>query len=151
MGKIFLNSKQYAGGGDYHEYSTAEHIVGTWIDGSTLYEKTYVFGKSDLYGGEISADKISGKIDIDRIGYGVIFITDSFYAHTKSSGQISTPSNYPIARTQNPFYVRINVTNDGTSNSGYDYLYYEQTYGSSDAYNANDFEIFVTLRYTKSA
>lgn len=27
--------------GDYHEYSTEEKIVGKWIDGSTLYEKTY--------------------------------------------------------------------------------------------------------------
>lgn len=26
--------------GDYHEYSTEEHIVGKWIDGSTLYEQT---------------------------------------------------------------------------------------------------------------
>ena len=24
----------------YHKYSTEEHIVGEWIDGSTLYEKT---------------------------------------------------------------------------------------------------------------
>lgn len=27
-------------GGDGHTYSTTEHEVGTWIDGSTLYEKT---------------------------------------------------------------------------------------------------------------
>lgn len=30
-----------------HHYSTSEHIVGTWIDGSTLYERTWDFG-SDL-------------------------------------------------------------------------------------------------------
>lgn len=26
-----------------HNYSTDEQIVGTWIDGSTIYQKTYVF------------------------------------------------------------------------------------------------------------
>ena len=25
----------------YHNYSTTEHVVGTWVDGSFIYEKTY--------------------------------------------------------------------------------------------------------------
>lgn len=29
------------GGGSGHNYSTTEQVVGTWIDGSTIYEKTY--------------------------------------------------------------------------------------------------------------
>lgn len=29
-----------SGGGGSHTYSTTEQAVGTWIDGSTLYEKT---------------------------------------------------------------------------------------------------------------
>lgn len=29
------------GGGSSHDYSTTEHIVGTWIDGSPVYEKTF--------------------------------------------------------------------------------------------------------------
>ena len=33
----YLPDGQYA-----HHYSTSEHVVGTWVDGSTLYEKTYV-------------------------------------------------------------------------------------------------------------
>jgi hypothetical protein len=28
----------------YHKYSTEEHIVGEWIDGSKIYEKTINFG-----------------------------------------------------------------------------------------------------------
>jgi hypothetical protein len=32
------------GGGGSHTYSTTEQVVGTWIDGSTLYEKTINFG-----------------------------------------------------------------------------------------------------------
>lgn len=33
------NVLAYSGGGE-HEYSTTEQVVGKWIDGSTLYEKT---------------------------------------------------------------------------------------------------------------
>ena len=31
------------GGSNGHNYSTTEQVVGTWIDGSTLYEKTYTY------------------------------------------------------------------------------------------------------------
>lgn len=42
MGKLMFNDKCYTGsaGSDYHTYSTAEKVVGEWIDGSTIYEKT---------------------------------------------------------------------------------------------------------------
>jgi len=30
-----------SGGGGGHNYSTTEQVIGTWIDGSTLYEKTF--------------------------------------------------------------------------------------------------------------
>lgn len=33
------------GGSSGHAYSTTEQIIGTWIDGSTLYEKTYDTGQ----------------------------------------------------------------------------------------------------------
>ena len=39
MSKMYLNGITY-GGYDYHEYSTEEHVVGKWIDGKVLYEKT---------------------------------------------------------------------------------------------------------------
>lgn len=31
------------GGSSTHNYSTNEQVVGTWIDGSTVYERTFVF------------------------------------------------------------------------------------------------------------
>ena len=45
MGKIMFNGESYTGGtgDDFHTYSTTEHVVGTWIDGSTIYECSYVF------------------------------------------------------------------------------------------------------------
>lgn len=38
---LYLNGKKLSG--EPHNYSTDEQIVGTWIDGSTVYEKTFVF------------------------------------------------------------------------------------------------------------
>lgn len=35
---LYLNGKKLSG--EPHNYSTDEQVVGTWIDGSTLYEKT---------------------------------------------------------------------------------------------------------------
>ena len=43
MGMIFLNGKEYAGSGsEWHEYSTEEKVVGKWIDGKPIYEKTII-------------------------------------------------------------------------------------------------------------
>lgn len=42
---LFLNGKKLSG--EPHNYSTDEQIVGTWIDGSTVYEKTFDLG-SDI-------------------------------------------------------------------------------------------------------
>ncbi len=64
----YLPDGQYA-----HHYSTSEKVVGTWIDGSTVYERTWDFGSnvsissSNYYTGfninSSSMDKIlSGKI-----------------------------------------------------------------------------------------
>ena len=39
---LFLNGKKLSG--EPHNYSTDEQIVGTWIDGSTIYEKVIDFG-----------------------------------------------------------------------------------------------------------
>ena len=42
MGKLMFNGIDYTGGvsNNGHTYSTDEQVVGTWIDGSPVYEKT---------------------------------------------------------------------------------------------------------------
>lgn len=40
MGMIIQNGRIFATGEEYHKYSTEEQIVGEWIDGKPLYEKT---------------------------------------------------------------------------------------------------------------
>ena len=49
MAKAIINSREIfgnvalgQGGSNMHDYSTDEQIVGTWIDGSPVYEKTYI-------------------------------------------------------------------------------------------------------------
>lgn len=39
---LYLNGKKLSG--EPHNYSTDEQVVGTWIDGSTIYEKTFDLG-----------------------------------------------------------------------------------------------------------
>lgn len=51
LNKLQVGSTIYdvpSGGGSGHNYSTTEQIVGTWIDGSTVYEKTVDFGQNIL-------------------------------------------------------------------------------------------------------
>ena len=44
MGKLMFNGIDYTGGASNngHTYSTDEQVVGTWIDGSPVYERTVV-------------------------------------------------------------------------------------------------------------
>ena len=48
---VNVNGRRAIGGSSMHNYSTDEHIVGTWIDGSTLYEKTITIQKSSISSG----------------------------------------------------------------------------------------------------
>jgi len=67
----------------YHKYSTEEHIVGEWIDGKTLYEKTIELNittstnqGANIYTGEIS---ISTFFDFSTIDNVFFDIEHSFY------------------------------------------------------------------------
>ena len=52
------------GGGGSHTYSTTEQVVGTWIDGKPLYEKTIFIGNVARNN---SASVSSGVSDIDKV------------------------------------------------------------------------------------
>lgn len=93
-----------AGGG--HTYSTTEQVVGTWIDGSTLYEKSFsqVLGNSPttITHGVSNIDKV---VDIQQVVYNPtthankpivpsssaftsMFITDTLISGDNSSADI---------------------------------------------------------------
>lgn len=67
-----LNGVNYSGGGS-HTYSETEQVVGKWIDGSTLYERSINLGSFSLPGG--GTRTIATITGIDKFlcynGYGV--------------------------------------------------------------------------------
>ena len=81
MGKLILNGKEYAGSGsEWHEYSTEERVVGKWIDGKPIYEKT--ISKTNIkYGDSLSLDtgvaNMKNLISADWVVTGDLNITPS--------------------------------------------------------------------------
>jgi len=62
------------GAGGLHEYSTTEHIVGEWIDGKPLYERSFDFGTLPNKGikvvnTDITFSTINKMIDIRGLAY----------------------------------------------------------------------------------
>ena len=55
----FINITDETGGGDYHEYSTSEKVVGKWIDDSMVYEKTFHIQPSGNVSDYADVDTIS--------------------------------------------------------------------------------------------
>lgn len=65
LNKLQVGSTIYSvsgGGGSSHNYSLNEQVVGTWVDGSTVYEKTFVFTPTaydtDINVGSLNIDKL---------------------------------------------------------------------------------------------
>ena len=55
------------GGGASHNYSTTEQVVGTWIDGSTLYERTIHWtGTCNANGGNAVLDNTLFRDDVNH-------------------------------------------------------------------------------------
>lgn len=54
------NVLAYSGGGSEHTYSTTEHVIGTWIDGSPIYEKTFAVTSVPVGEGWVSVGTVSG-------------------------------------------------------------------------------------------
>lgn len=49
-----------------HHYSTDEHVVGTWIDGKPIYEKTWDLGQNITVGSWTTVMSVAG-VNIDKI------------------------------------------------------------------------------------
>lgn len=70
------------GGNSFVRYSTSENVVGTWIDGSPVYEKTY-------YLQNISSDYTTIDLGVTSASIDLIWIHEGFlYNSTWSSGSI---------------------------------------------------------------
>lgn len=67
------------GGGAGHVYSTTEQVVGTWIDGKPLYEKTFEWSNVKC-GNESESEMTHDLVDVD-----FAFVYLALYKDTSSS------------------------------------------------------------------
>lgn len=129
----FVNVDQ--SGGSSINYSTTEHVIGTWYDGTTLYEKTKVIpfssftsiqgGARYVYGYVESGENVKYIEGFMHSAYGICFLGSRNYEAD------NTYTNYYWEF--NNYYANINVTFVGNPASEIrpDYAY-------------------ITYRYTKS-
>lgn len=132
------NSYNYA---DENDYSTSEKIIGKWIDGKTLYQKTFTgtLLKSSAVGTEL-ATRIDTNVSIDRV--------------IKVEGEIhsSIGNNYPLTLYATLGYGTgyIRTTVNDNSNEG-------SNKNKINIFNALFIDIdsatytyYVTIQYTKT-
>lgn len=126
MGKLILNGKEYAGSGsEWHEYSTDEKIVGKWIDGKPLYEKTYHFVET--------SEQTSKSYSISNLNAEVVLLEKSrikFGANGGYAWQV-VPSWYE--NNQYNMSISISTANISITANGWKFL-----------------ESVITIQYTKT-
>ena len=143
------------GGGDTPasggSYTDEEREIGTWLDGSALYEKTYKLKLSELTDLSSTASLISGQVLLDKLNYKNLWIYDGSMfntAPTNTYNILSVPVNYPSSGS----YSRANIQINSSVNDGYPFIFYETTYGASQLYGngLNKYDLSITVRYTKT-
>lgn len=113
-------------------YSTVEHAIGTWIDGSTLYEKTYVYSGNTAANPFETTIDFTGKQFIELIPHYAKYTYNSGVDHGEVVGSELLVSNSNCLQVQYypaPYTLRV-----------YSFL------GNA----TETYEIAFTLRYTKT-
>ena len=125
-------------------YSTSERLVGTWIDGKPLYEKTYSVNMPNMTDYAVSGSQITGKIYLDDISYGRVFMTMGF-VHTKVRERFIQcgPLNYPQGSNRTSANIQYNSSNQRF------FLDFFDNYSQWANYTS-DLWITFTVRYTKT-
>lgn len=125
-------------------YSLSERLVGTWIDGKPLYERTYTVNMPNMTDYAVSGSQITGKIYLDNISYGRVFMTTGF-VHTKVRERFIQcgPLNYPQGSNRTSANIQYN------SNNQRFFLDFFDNYSQWSTY-ASDLWITFTVRYTKT-
>ena len=136
---INVNGRRAIGGSSMHNYSTDEQVVGTWIDGSAVYEKTIFLTKSDFT--KVSSGVYTftshGISNIDRIIELKGIIKTVSYGYCVL-GSISYPSN-------NSF------TNYYELENYYQGVIARDNGGQSVLENETTWTCVLTYRYTKTS
>ena len=140
----YTKTTDIAGSGDFVpsgapavHYSTDEQVVGTWIGGSTLYQKTIIFeGKNKSTGSTVL---ISGTDLLNTYGINIGNIKKKEFLVEYS------PTGYPTMILTTDLYL--DPSDRAVIWSANESLYYAIQWGSASA----TMDIILTLQYTKTS
>ena len=104
----------------FHNYSTAEHTVGTWIDGKTVYEKTFTVSNVTI--STYDWQNIEQIADIDKL------VSTDGVVTIQYNGQQTGVGSYFNVSVDSSGYVRFFCT----------------------TWNNENADVIVTIRYTKT-
>ena len=154
LNKLQVGSTIYdvpsGGGSSGHEFSNTEHVIGKWLDGSNVYERTYVFTSADMNGTWQISDGFGTLFYLpfgDEISKIWIDAGNSF-VYSSTSGQITSVISFPL-EFGGSGYVRTSIQRTSGSNNGKMVVNFQTTY-PSNAYNMRASLTYIfTFRYTK--
>lgn len=110
------------GGGGGHNYSTTEQVVGTWIDGKTLYEKTIAVTQKSSYEAFVSLSDLN----IDTL------FVENAYMKGDSNGNIVPVTYFVTSGDKFMYYYnrandRLIIQTSSWEGSGYITIRYTKT------------------------
>ena len=131
------------------DYSTDEKVIGHWVDGKTLYERTFDYNISDMSGGTQSEAAIVGRFDLPHVNYDALWIEQAFILNDAPDSSFTLKS-FPIPTIQNNgAYIRTQIQKTD-ANDGYPFIYIDVQWSISQLYSKRTGIHYVyVLRYTK--
>ena len=129
------NSYNYA---DENDYSTTEHIVGKWIDGKPLYQKTISGTVTKTSDGNEAQTRINIGVSVANV-----IKIDGFV----KSGAATYSLNFAKFKNGNVTVLRTTANNNTSGTYPNVVTISENAFGTSDS---NTYTAYVTLQYTKT-
>lgn len=139
-------SGKYAPDGSVmHHYSTDEHIIGTWINGKTLYEKTIYYTSS---AGQSDSDKIIDNTILHGVNCNVVDVqgTQSYgYMNDQMPNNTSDPEPLSQSSLYLPYYGGGNIA------SAHIYFYSDGIHFIKRCAASEANSIILTVKYVKKS
>lgn len=131
-------------------YSTAEHVVGTWINGKPLYEKAVAYTWADMHETSVATGHVSCNIYTD-FGDDVDFLEIDFGNSSLFFGLSQSIVSCPFCYVASGSYIRINLQRQSHINNNKVFAYFDATYPSAISTMYSSANWYVVYRYTKTA